>query len=188
MTYDEALDLLKSFQIAQSDDWDRHCINVADISYTLALELSKYKDINPDKVKVMGLVHDFGRNITHDPYRHAYEGHRLIKKLGYPELARICTCHSNGTYKFEDLEEYGLKPEDFFVSNLEEMVVFIGDSIEYHGEMIRHDKRIADTIERYKVKNPDFIPILVSKIEEFKEFDRQIKAIIGKGIYDFFVI
>jgi hypothetical protein len=180
--------VLRSFEIPPCHDWDRHCINVGDIAFKLALEISKYKEIDPERVRVMGLVHDFGRSVTHDPYRHAYEGHRLMKKLGYPALARICTCHSNGTFKMEDLDEYGLLPQDFFVSNLEEILVFIGDSIEYRGGMIRHDKRILETVERYKEKNPEFIPVLLSKLKEFEGFDHQIKEIIGRGIYDFFAI
>lgn len=188
MTYEEALKILQSFTVEPGHDWDRHCRGVADIAYRLALELQKYIDISPEKARVMGLVHDFGRNVTQDPYRHAYEGYRLMKKLGYPEYARICVCHSNGTYKAEDLEEYGLKPEDFFAKTLEEKLVFIADSLECKGEIIRHDVRIAQTIERYRNRNPEFIPVLESKLEEFKIFDREIREIIGMSIYEFFGI
>ena len=188
MNYNEALDLLRSFPIGPGHDWDRHCIGVADIAYALALEVKKHIDIDAEKTRVMGLVHDFGRSVTNDPYRHAYEGYKLMKSLGHHELARICVCHSNGTYKEEDLPEYGLKPEDFFVRTLPEKLVFIADSLESHGNIIRHDVRIAQTIERYRLKNPEFIPVLESKLAEFKGFDREITQIIGKSIYEFFNI
>lgn len=188
MTYDEALKILKSFPIGPGHDWDRHCITVGDIAWKLALELQKHTDIEPEEVRVMGLVHDFGRSVTHDPYRHAYEGWKLMMRLGHPEYARICTCHSNGTYRPEDLAEYGLKPEDFFVRTLAEKLVFIGDSLESKGNIIRHDHRIYETMERYRHKNPEFLPVLESKLEEFRAFDAEIKGIMGKSLYEFFGI
>lgn len=189
MDYQEALNLLGTFKIEEGSDWDRHCINVGDIAYRLALELRKYTDIDAEETRVMGLVHDFGRSVTHDPFRHAYEGYRLLKKLGCEEkLARICACHSNGTYRLGEIDEYRLKPEDFFVRTLQEKLVFIGDSIEGHGKLIRHDERISETIGRYRLKNPEFVPMLESKLEEFKAFDREIKEIMGKGVYEFFNI
>ena len=130
LSYDEALKILKSFKIGTGNDWDRHCICVGDIAWKLALELQKYMDIDAEETRVMGLVHDFGRSVTQDPYRHAYEGYKLMKQLGYDRFARICVCHSNGTYKFEELAQYGLKPEDFYVGTLQEKLVFIGDSME----------------------------------------------------------
>lgn len=188
VSYEQALKLLGSFEIKPGDDWDRHCINVGEIAYRLAVEIGRHSGIDADKTRVMGLVHDFGRCVTHDPYRHAYEGYRLMKRIGWDELARICVCHSNGTFKHEDLDEYGLKPEDFYVRTVPEMLVFIGDSIECHGKMIRHDVRIAETIERYRLKNPEFIPVLESKLAEFREFDNRIRNIIGMGVYEFFNI
>ena len=188
MTYEEAIALLRSFKIEPGHDWDRHCIGVGEIAYRLALEIQKYRMIDPEQVRVMGLVHDFGRSVSQDPYRHAYEGYKLMKEFGKEEYARICVCHSNGTYKEEDLEAYGLKPEDFYVRTLEEKLVFIGDSLESKGRIIRHEVRIAQTIERYRDKNPKFIPVLEGKLEEFKTFDREVSGIIGKSVYAFFGI
>lgn len=188
LTYEQALGLLKSFEIKPGHDWDRHCIGVADIAYRLALEIQKFTAIDTEQTRVMGLVHDFGRSVSQDPYKHAYEGYRLMKKLGYGEYAGICACHSNGTFKYEDLSEYGLKPEDFYVKTLSEKLVFIGDGLECHGKIIRQDKRSKETIERYKHINPEFIPILESKIEEFKVFNAEIKNIIGRDVYAFFGI
>ena len=188
LDYETALNMLYSFNLKEGDDWDKHCINVGNISYIIANELSHYIDIDADKAKIFGLIHDFGRSVTHDPYRHGYEGYRLMKKLGYDDYARICTCHSNGTYKIQDLAEYGLSPEDFFVETWEEKAVFIADSIECKGEVIRHDDRIRNTIERYKFKNPEFIPVLESKLEEFKQFDHDFYIITGKTVYQLFGI
>jgi len=188
LTYEQALKILRGFKIKPGDDWDRHCIGVGDIAYRLALEIRKYRDIDAEKTRVMGLVHDFGRSVSQDPYKHEYEGYKFMKKMGYDEYARICLCHSNGTYREEDLAEYGLKPEDFYVRTLPEKLVFIGDSLECHGEIIRHDRRIKSAIERYRKKNPAFIPVLESKLKEFKEFDKDIENIIGKSIYEFFGI
>lgn len=186
LTYEKALEILKGFNIPEGHDWDRHCICVGEIAYRLAKEISKYKDIDPEKVKIMGLVHDFGRSVTHDPYRHGYEGYKLMKELGFTDYARICASHSNGTHKVEDLGPYGLKPEDFYVTNIEEMLVFIADNIENKGRIIRNYDRIRSTIVRYKEINPEFVPVLESKLKEFQEFDKVVKEIIGMSIYEFF--
>jgi putative nucleotidyltransferase with HDIG domain len=184
LTYQEALQILKGFKIEPPHDWDKHCITVGEIAYKLARVLSSSININPEAVRVMGLAHDFGRSITQDPYKHSYEGHKLFIKLGQPELARISTCHSNGTYKIEHLKEYDLIPEDFYVRTWEEKLVFMADNMERKGEIIRNDERILGTIERYRDKNPEFICILESKISEFKEFDEEYKALCGKSCYE----
>lgn len=184
MTYNEALSLLKSFPIPPGHDWDRHCISVGDIAYALALELSKHMAIDPEEVRLMGLVHDFGRSATQCPYAHAYEGYRMFKEMGEEKLARICACHSNGTFRPGEIEAYGLKPEDFFVSAMEEKLVFIGDNLDSHGSVVRQEERLKETIARYRKSNPDFVPVLMLKFSEFDQFDSEIKAICGKSVYD----
>jgi HD superfamily phosphodiesterase len=184
LNYAEALKLLRSFPIEKGHDWDRHCIQVGEIAYRLALALKDFIPIDPEKVRLMGLVHDFGRSVTQCPFAHSYEGYKLMKALGEDELARICACHSNGTYRPEDIEAYGLKPEDFFVRTIEEKLVFIADNLEDHGSVVRQDKRLADVISRYEKKNPEFLPILQSKFREFQAFDDEIRALCHKGVYE----
>lgn len=184
MNYDEALKLLRSFPIPEGHDWDRHCIHVGEIAYKLALALKEYIDIDPEKVRLMGLVHDFGRSVTHCPYAHGYEGYKLMKSLGEDELARICACHSNGTYKPEDIAAYGLKPEDFYVRTMEEKLVFIADNLECHGVLVRQDERLAEVMTRYGKSHEEFLPVLQSKTREFQEFDDEIRSICHKGVYE----
>lgn len=184
LTYEEALNILNGFGVVKPHDWNRHCVMVGEIAYKLAIELSKSIDINADNVRVLGLVHDFGRSKSQDPYRHSYEGHKFFIKLGHPDLARICTCHSNGTFRHEDLAEYGLSPKDFYVQNWEEKLVFMADNMEQKGKVIRNDVRINATIERYKNKNPEFIPILESKLVEFAEFDKEYRNLCGKSCFE----
>lgn len=184
MTINEAMGLLQSFEVGEGHDWDRHCITVGEIGFRLADELKKFIEINPDEVRVLGILHDIGRGIIQDPYGHSYEGHRLMMSLGHPDIARICTCHSNGTYKQEDLEEYGLQPKDFFVTTMEEKLIFMADNMESKGNIIRNDARIYATIERYKKTNPEFVSVLLSKLDEFKAFDLEIKKICGKATFE----
>jgi len=184
LTYEQGLELLKSFPKKPGDDWDRHCILVGEIAFRLARALGAYMPIDAGKVRLMGLVHDFGRSVSHCPYRHSYEGHKLLMKLGEAELARICTCHSNGTYKPQDLEEYGLKPEDFYVRTMEEKLIFISDNLECHGDIVRQEVRLSETIARYEKRNPEFVPVLKSKLEEFKAFDKEIRDISSRSVYE----
>lgn len=184
LSYEEALTVLRSFTLKEQDDWDRHSIMVGDVAYKIALELKKYMDMDAERVRVMGLVHDFGRHVSNDPYRHAYEGYKYMTETGHPDLARICVCHSNGTYREEEIKEYNLKPEDFYCKSIEEKIVFMADNLDYRGTLTRNDVRIRNTIERYRDINPDMIPVLESKIEEFALFNEEITDICGRSVYE----
>lgn len=184
LSYIEALAILNQFELGKEDDWDRHCIMVGDIAYEIALELKKKNDIDAEKVRVMGLVHDFGRHVSNDPYRHAYEGYKYMMEIGQPDLARICVCHSNGTYRAEEIGKYHLSAEDFYCETIEEKLVFMADNLDYRGTLTRNDVRIRNTIERYREINPDMIPVLESKIEEFAAFNKEVEALCGKSVYE----
>jgi HD superfamily phosphodiesterase len=184
LTYEKARKFLETFHVEKGHDWDRHCICVGEIAYSLAKALEPFETIEPEQVRLMGLVHDFGRSVTNCPFRHSYEGHKLLKSIGEEELARICTCHSNGTYKNEDLDEYGLKPEDFYVRTLEEKLIFLADNLENHGEVVRQDVRISDVKSRYKTINPEFMAVLQLKANEFSQFDQEVRNLCGQGVYE----
>lgn len=183
MIYQQALSMLSSFSKKPTDDWDKHCINVGETAYRIALTLKEHMDIDPEEVRLMGLVHDFGRSVTQCPYGHIYEGYKLFKQMGEDKLARICACHSNGTYRDKDLEGLGLEPQDFFVSTMEEKLVFIADNLDCHGKTVRQADRLSETIERYRRVDPTMLPILEKKFSEFSQFDEEIRSITGKGVY-----
>lgn len=183
MTYQQALSLLNSFPKKPTDDWDEHCINVGEIAYRIALALSKYIAIDPEEVRLMGLAHDFGRSVTQCPYGHIYEGFKLFKRMGEDKLARICACHSNGTYREADIEGLGLAPQDFFVATMEEKMVFMADNLDCHGKTVRQSDRLSETIERYRKVDPSMLPILEKKFSEFSQFDKEIQGITGKNAY-----
>lgn len=184
MDYRQAFELLQSFKIEKDHDWDRHCILVGETAYILAEALEPFISIEPSKVRLMGLVHDFGRSVSQCPFRHAYEGYKLLNGIGENELARICVCHSNGTFRPEEIDEYGLKPDDFFVKTIEEKLVFIADNMECHGKIVRQPERLGEAIERYRDKNPEMLPVFYQKFKEFDRFDSEIRHICGQGMYD----
>lgn len=184
MTYEQALDMLHHFPKKPGDDWDRHCIGVGNIACRLARELAIHIPINPDEVRLFGLVHDFGRSVSQCPYGHIYEGYRLFRALNEPVLARICLCHSNGTFREEDLAVLGLNRSDFMVKTQEEKLVFMADNLDCHGRIIRQCDRLHETIARYQKTDPSMVPILYSKFAEFEGFDAEIRNITGKTAYE----
>jgi len=183
LTYQQALSMLNCFPKKPTDDWDRHCSNVGEIAYRIAQDLSRHITIDPEEVRLMGLVHDFGRSVTQCPYGHIYEGYKLFKKMGEDKLARICACHSNGTFREADLEGLGLEPQDFFVATLEEKLIFMADNLDCHGKTVRQSERLGETIERYRKVDPTMLPILEKKFSEFSQFDQEIQRITGIGVY-----
>ena len=82
-------------------------------------------------------VHDIGRMVTGSkgskvlkhPIYHLYEGYRILKKEGFPVLARICVCHTGGggLDKITN-KKHGFMARDFFPRTIEEKIIAYADS------------------------------------------------------------
>ncbi|MCH7492972.1 HD domain-containing protein, partial [Patescibacteria group bacterium] len=88
-------------------------------------------------LKVGCYVHDMGRMVTGSkgskimmhPIYHLYEGYRILKKRGFPVLARICICHAGGggLDKITN-KKHGFMARDFFPRTMEEKIIAYADA------------------------------------------------------------
>ena len=82
------------FEFGISKNFRIHSAMVAVCAEMIA---SRIPEIDGQKAYIMGLFHDYGK-LTYDYERsdkfHGLEGYKVLNKLGYDELARICLTHT----------------------------------------------------------------------------------------------
>lgn len=88
-------------------------------------------------LKVGCYVHDVGRMVTGSKgskilqagIYHFYEGYKIMKKWGYPQLARICVCHAcGGGLSKKTNKRFGFIARDFFPKSIEEKIIAYADA------------------------------------------------------------
>lgn len=96
--------------------------------------------VNLNFLKAGAYCHDIGRMVTGSggskvlsPARnHFFEGYKIMKKAGYPKLARVCVCHALGgglSKKFN--KENGFITRNFFPKIIEEKIIAYADARVY---------------------------------------------------------
>jgi putative nucleotidyltransferase with HDIG domain len=117
-----------------------HCKTVCKVAEEVADKLiNKGTEVNKSLVIAAAMLHDIER--TKD--NHVVEGTKLIKSMGFPEVAEVVKKH--GLYKLED--------EDIKPRTTEEKIVFYADKRSKGNEVVTLKERIEDLKKRY---NKDF--------------------------------
>jgi len=90
LTSEKALEMLENCKGKTfSDGWIEHCICVGNCASVIANALN----LDEEKAKVLGYIHDIGRAI--DSPNHVMAGYYYLKELGYDdEYCNICLTHS----------------------------------------------------------------------------------------------
>jgi uncharacterized protein (TIGR00295 family) len=121
---DECLQIL--YQIGCSDDVVKHCQVVTEIALAIA---KKIPNADIELVEAGALLHDIGRSHTHS-IRHAVEGARLGRELGFPdELVLIIERHIAAGIPPSTAAELGLPVKDYTPQSLEEKIVAHADNL-----------------------------------------------------------
>lgn len=115
-----------------------HCKAVAKVAGEIAEKLiKKGRKVNKELVIAGALLHDIERHKDN----HVARGAELVKKLGYPEVAKVVSKHT--LYKVE-IEEN--QPR-----TLEEKIVFYADKRVKNDKVVSLEDRYDDIRERYGV-------------------------------------
>ncbi|MGQ9718435.1 MAG: HDIG domain-containing metalloprotein [Nitrososphaerales archaeon] len=124
----EAIDMLKRERSPEA--LIKHSMAVSEVSIILALALrGRGYDIDPELVKIGGLLHDIGRAKTHS-VRHGYLGGRLLRRMGVDgRIARIAERHVGGGISKREAERLKLPQREYVPETLEEKVVCFADKI-----------------------------------------------------------
>ena len=115
-----------------------HCKAVCKVAEEVAQKLvKKGMKVNKELVIAAALLHDIERHKEN----HVIVGANLLKKLGYPEVAKVISKHT--LYKVE-IEEN--QPRTF-----EEKIVFYADKRVKNDKVVSLEERYDDINERYNV-------------------------------------
>ncbi|MBQ8481133.1 MAG: HD domain-containing protein [Alphaproteobacteria bacterium] len=187
---------LKQNEIALGRDpktwytYENHVYGTAQIAKMIASEIST---MNPDKVYIMGLLHDICR--TEEDRVQRFHGILGYEKLinQDKDVARICLVHMFPWSKLPQYEKcknlfYGKKDDyqfsvDFIENNKpvdEDYLIQLCDNLANKNGFVTLEQRAAEFIERHGNVNVD--DILIDSNEIKKYFDNKI----GHNIYDFF--
>ena len=120
---DECIELLK--KAGCSEEVINHCKAVRDV----AVKIAEKTNANKDLVEAGALLHDIGRSKTH-PIKHAVEGVKIGKKLGFPdEILKIIERHIGAGLPADVAKKLGLPKKDFIPETLEEKIVCHADNL-----------------------------------------------------------
>lgn len=98
-TKEEAWRLLNEGGAMNPGPWTAHSRVAAECAGKIALK----SGMDAEKAYILGLLHDIGRRFGPSGLRHATDGCRFLKSLGFDEAAKICLTHS---FAVRDLNMY----------------------------------------------------------------------------------
>jgi len=116
-----------------------HCKTVCKVAEEIADKLiKKGVKVNKELVVAAALLHDIERIKEN----HILEGTKLIKSLGFPEIAEVVSKHSL----------YRLTGEKIDLNTVEEKILFYADKRALGSKIISLQERFDDLEKRYNVK------------------------------------
>lgn len=186
---DEAMRILIESERHNPGPWKEHSIVVAECAGKTAAACG---DMDPEKAYVLGLLHDIGRRFGKGHMRHIIDGYLYMKKLGYPEAARICITHSFCLQNIQDyIGKFDVSPQELeLIKTLLEgytyddydLLIQLCDSVALPEGPTDLDTRMDSVAVRYGY----YPPAKRRRNYELKEYfeektDRNFYDIIGKG-------
>jgi len=172
ITEKQALEILKRYLKIESRIY--HCIGVSNVAFDLANKVKKNPslNINPEKVKIVGLLHDIG--FSQEGY-HEISGQNILISEGFPEIAKIIM---HGIIYEQIFFQTGHYDKNYLPTIIENKIVVLADM--YYNQKqqkVTLDERIADVEERYK-NDEDFLKAAKLAWPRFKNLEKEIIALI----------
>jgi len=136
---EEALELLK--RAGCSEEVIEHCKTVEKVAVKLAEQISKFREVDVEQVRIGSLLHDIGRARTHG-IRHGVEGGQILRNMGAGEFVRFAENHIGAGIPAEEAEKLGLPRRDFVPSTLEEKIVAYADKLVVGNKVVPFEKAL----------------------------------------------
>jgi uncharacterized protein len=164
----------QALQFLEYSGCSKHVIRHAKAVSKLAVEIAEACNengcsVNPELVRVGGLLHDIGRAETHSVH-HAVKGAQIAESLGLPEsIISIIKRHVGGGITEEEARKLGW-PEDVYTpERLEEKIV------SYADKLIDNSRRvpIEDRIQKLSKDLPS------NSIERIRRLHTEILGLTG---------
>ena len=181
---------LKNHEISLGRDpktwytYENHVYGVAKVAKIIA---SKLKTMNPDRLYVMGLLHDISRTEDNRLQRfHGILGYEKLIQID-PDAARACLLH---TFPWNELPPYRQCTKLFYQSKKdyqfiadfikqnppkeEDYLIQLCDHLANKNGFVTIEERAKEVMERHR-KSQDFVDIV--RINELKQyFDQKIEC------------
>ncbi|MEG6616164.1 NTP transferase domain-containing protein [Peptococcaceae bacterium 1198_IL3148] len=158
----ECMEILNKFCV--SSKVINHGVVVAQLASHLANQLNQagcHLDI--DLINAAALLHDVAKGQPN----HADTGAKIIKRLGYDEVAAIVACHN-------DIELYA----DDFLTEAE--IVYLADKLVKGDRVVSLEERFKEAKERY-AHSPEIMAQILIRQQRAVTIDRRIKDILSNG-------
>lgn len=155
-----------------------HSIKVSKLAYKVAKEINKkHPKLNIDlkEIRILGLLHDIGRGTSKGWIDHTFESGKLLRKLGYLEIASKIEKHDPSHELAGHLKIKG----DFIPRLIEEKILIYADSHYKHNKPVTLTERIKIGKESIKRKYPELMPLFEKynkrRLKIIKEIDRLMR-------------
>ncbi len=160
----------------------RHCIKVAEIAMRIAERIKQNgHDVDLEAVKKGALLHDLGRAITHEPFRHFILTGEILRKEGFDEkIVRIAERHFSAGVTEEDARKLGLEVvRNFMPETVEEKVVCYADKVTRGDEEISFEEFLKrlDELER---EHPETAWFTEKTRERIKRIRDELEKLAGE--------
>lgn len=159
----ECDELLKKLQVQERIV--RHGQSVAKVAHKLAACLNQAGlAIDVNIVTAAAKLHDLGRGQAD----HARIGAKILKRSGYPRIAKIVTAH-------HDIEYQADSPPD------EAAIVYLADKLVKEGQFVTIDERFQVALEKYAA-NTEVQKIIMKRRADAQNIGRTVERIIGVSL------
>ena len=183
LSEEEARELLARY-VPLDETWGAHSITVSRLAGRIADALAAAgMAVDPALARAGGLLHDIGRDVTHDGIMHCWEGYQMLLALGQPLLARFCVIHSSGGMDAEEAASVAWPATDFRPHTWEEKAVTIADGLAHYDGVVLLADRCASVRERYRERSNAARYTLILRTEDkIRALMAEVEAIIGQPV------
>jgi hypothetical protein len=185
LTLTQAQSILREAEGLNPGPWADHSRHVAETARYIA---AACQGLDPQQAYVLGLLHDIGRRFGVTDGRHVLDGFCFLKKLGYPDAARICLTHSfplhdTRTYAgvWDTNEEEKQEVETLLAAvqyDDYDRLIQLCDAIALPSGPVLIEKRLVDVTLRH-----GFNDFTLSKWRGYFELRTYFEQKIGQSIY-----
>jgi putative nucleotidyltransferase with HDIG domain len=172
ISYDSALGLLQRHGVHPRVI--HHCIGVSEVAFDFALRVRANDptlDINPEKVRIAGLLHDLGRC---RPRLHEWHTLWILRNEGLGEIADIAM---HGTPYERVLLLEGVEDESLLPQTIENKIVAYAD-LRFCQRPMSLTERLSDAVAR-KNASSDAVRIIRQAEERLFALEAEVLALVG---------
>jgi putative nucleotidyltransferase with HDIG domain len=183
ITYKEAEKLLEKYLDKQKeknkDGIIKHSKAVSDFLFSICLKINKLNpniNIDCERMKIAGLLHDIGKDGIAPDILHAENGYKILIEEGFDDIAKIIRVHTIAKESCEIEGLCGYEPE-----TIEEKLLTYSDCHIKHDKIVSFDERFDDVIERSR-NNPKRYNALLNGRERVRKIIEEIDEMLREVV------